>query len=145
MSLGRFVLARKPESVFKNSVHRYLAPGAHRQSMASIFSNGTPDEYYEGPGNILWIEYKYIEQLPPTIDLCNPKGRPKLSALQQEWLMRAHGNSIPICVILGCKEGGVMYQYGSWTHPEKREDIKYRMLSRKELAQWISKQIGILM
>lgn len=57
-------MSRKPEAVFRDSVHKYLTKLKRKQSMYTPYSAGTPDSYYLGNKNSLWIEWKFYKQLP---------------------------------------------------------------------------------
>lgn len=70
------------ESNFIRRVHRRLDKRVYRQHMPS--GSGTPDYYYEGPGGILWVEYKV-----------HPNW---LSRLQELWIERARGNGVPVWI-----------------------------------------------
>lgn len=104
-------MSRKPESRFIDSVHRQIKDESiHIQAMSSMYSNGTPDRYYEGSGGVLWVEYKYLPRVPrdgfDVAELC--------SDLQRGWLSRAHGNGVPVRVIVGSLYGGFISEPAAW-------------------------------
>lgn len=133
-------MPRKPEAVFRTAVERYLPDGVYRQSVGGLYSNGTPDRYYEGPGGVLWAEYKYAPQLPGVVDLVNGRSGPKLSALQALWLKRAEENGVRAFVLLGWgRECGVLLARFQWVYPIPKEDLFGLAMTRRELASTIAK------
>ena len=134
-------MARKPENTFIASVNRHLPPEVYSEKTANPYRGGTPDEYYEGNQDILWIEYKYLRALPPELNLSNPKAPTCCSPLQLRWLKRAYENGRNVAVILGTPMGGFIYRYLDWMETYSREILlEHRLLSRKEIAQWIVSQ-----
>ena len=69
----------------------------HSEGVASGFTNGVPDRYIEGTANSLWVEFKWVQRPPVRKDFIIPN----LSALQMNWLLRAHHNNRPVAVIVG--------------------------------------------
>ncbi len=84
-------MSRGPEARLIASVNRLLPKTIYHQAMGSLFCNGTPDQYYEGPGGCVWIEYKKA-------------GNSRVSALQQRWHDRAVRNNVNAWIVFG---GGV--------------------------------------
>ncbi|NIT13216.1 MAG: hypothetical protein GTN99_02930 [Candidatus Dadabacteria bacterium] len=121
-------MGQKPEARFIQSIERYLSPLVYRQSMYTPYSNGTPDRYYEGPYNQLWVEYKFTTALKPRpfkpIDL--------VTKLQAKWLLRAYKNGIPVAIILGNPKGGAMYM-----NKELECNFQFKPIPRRELAEMI--------
>lgn len=128
-------MSRKPEAVFRMAVERHLPDEVYRQSMGSMYANGTPDRYYEGPAGVLWAEYKYLPKLGPILDL-----RKLLTALQSRWLERAYSNGVPVCVIVGWgAKQGVLFGSGGWDQYYAREKLERWAQSRADLALAIAK------
>ena len=82
------------ESALIQSINRKLPKTVYHQAVGSMFCNGTPDQYYEGTGGCVWIEYKRDKQA-------------KVSALQQRWLHRAHNNGVEAWIVRGAGKGFV--------------------------------------
>jgi hypothetical protein len=103
-------MSKKPEANYVGRVHRALPPEIHRQSMAFTFTNGTPDQYYDGPTRDLWVEYKWRDKAPSractTYSPDSAGGRGQLSTLQFNWLCRRHDTGQNAWVIVGTPEGG---------------------------------------
>jgi hypothetical protein len=113
-----------PEGKYIAKVHRQLDKFKNKQiyrmSNTNIYIGGIPDQYYEGPSGILWVEYKFLKTLPNVLDLTNPKKK-LLSALQTKWLRRATNNNVNTAVIVGLENGeGIWLRNLSWEilHPK---------------------------
>ncbi len=124
-----------PEARYILKVHRQLLDGVYKQSMTGVMgNNGTPDRYYEGCANVLWIEYKAIDtDLPKIIDLL--KGKPKrLTPLQNRWLTRADFNDVPVAVVLGSNNGSVIFTGSSWAESHESNDL--RLYTPEDIAEF---------
>lgn len=136
-------MARKPEATYRNSVHKHLDKSiVYFAPMGGSYVAGIPDMYYEGPAGSLWVEWKNFQVLPSTIDLTKLSSRAKLSALQQQWLIRGHKNSVKTAVICGSPLGGVVYEDLAWQTPLTKADFIQQALSRKDIALWITQQVA---
>lgn len=69
--------------------------------------SGVPDYYYEGPHNIMWVEYKWIENLTRARKIPIRK----LSPHQHNWLERAARNNVKCAVIVGDSEGNGVFLF----------------------------------
>ncbi len=86
-------MSQNPEARLIVSINKQLPETVYHQAMGAMYSNGTPDQYYEGSNGVLWIEYKWEKN--------------KLSALQERWIARAKKNDIEVWVVRGY-EGGLV-------------------------------------
>ena len=142
-------MASKPETTFYQSVHRHLPPESklHREKMANPYRGGTFDHWYDGPGRDLWIEWKFIvvPKRPDTvIDLVTPRGKKMespLSALQQAWGRDRHNNGRDVWVVVGCAEGGVIYEGLEWETAVTAADFRVYMKTRKQIAERITQHV----
>lgn len=106
------------------------------------FVAGCPDLYVEGPASILWIEFKQLEVIPSFLTLCEGS-KPKLTPLQQEWLIRAENNGVTTAVIVGCQQRGIILQgRQQWSNPISREIFLIEALSRGAIAEWIHRKVS---
>lgn len=126
----------KPENRFISQVHKHLPELVYREKTNNPYRGGTPDVYYEGSRDILWVEYKFKQSLPKTVKL-------KLTKLQLRWLHRCYGNGKNCWVILGWKDNnttrGVIFTDPSdWERAHDRNSLMDRSLSIQELARWIT-------
>ena len=74
-----------------DAVNRGVPKSIHRQSLtgASMTSNGTPDYLYDGPGGLLFVEYKQLKSMPRSGVVVGA-----LTELQCMWLERRYNNSL---------------------------------------------------
>lgn len=83
------------EHGFVKAVHKHLSSEVYRWKINDRFTGGIPDAFYAGPASILFVEYKFIYQLPKkTI-------KTGLSVLQQQWLNRMSNYNVPCWVVIG--------------------------------------------
>lgn len=135
-------MARKPETQFIAAVHRHLDPRVYREKMCNPFRGGTPDMYYEGPLGICWIEYKWSSKTTlNVVDLSNLKVVPHVSALQQKWLMRAHGNGVSVAVVVGVKSDALILVGLDWQQRQTYAQFQYGLMAPFRIAQWIAYQV----
>ncbi len=99
----------KPENRFRQLVHKHLPPEIYHEKMSNPFRSGTPDDYYEGPGGMCWIEYKWRPYVSVRGFLT-----PALSPQQSRWLFRADRNHIRCFVIVGSSAGGIVLSSNYW-------------------------------
>lgn len=125
-------MAVKPENVFRRSVHKHLSAGVYQEKMNNPFNAGTPDDYYEGDKDIIWVEWKYLPKAPVR------QFTPKLTPLQVHWLDRAYKNGRNVQVIVGTKTGGYILRHpNEWANPVNV--TQKRLYSRKEIAEQIDR------
>jgi hypothetical protein len=125
----------KPEARYVGRVHGHLANNIHHQGMGLTATNGTPDDWYEGSKDTIWIEYKWWEKIPAIFNLCTRKSTPKLSKLQQRWLKRGYKNASNVAVVIGSPDGSIFLPNLEWSGEVKRDD--YIALSEAQIAQII--------
>ena len=137
-------MARKPEDVFRESVHRYKPKRVFQQKESNAFRGGIPDDYYESNGKpgTLRVEYKFTHKIPKELSLTNTT-KPNLSGLQMEWLSRAYHNGQQVAVIVGTRAGGLILTDLQWLQPISREYFESNLKSRKEIMEWIEEQVTI--
>lgn len=135
-------MSKGPENTFIGSVHRHLPVDLYRMKNHNQYNGGIADCWYSGRAGDLWVEYKFI--VPPKrestlVDLCSGKN-PELSALQQQWLRARHDEGRRVAVIVGCKDGGVIYEQCDWECPRSTESFKRKILTRQNVALWIAER-----
>lgn len=128
-------MAQKPETKYIGRVHSKLDAAVYREKMNNAFRGGTPDVYYEGNKDTLFVEYKWYPTVPEIVDLSDYTRKPSLTKLQQKWLERRYNNGHRAAVIAGMPEGGLILE---------GIDFKYRidlralnLLSSEGVAAWI--------
>ena len=129
-------MAVKPENQFISGVHKYLTPHKpHREKMNNPYSSGTADVWYSGTKADLWIEYKFLPRTPQRGVVT-----PALSELQKKWLRERHAEGRNVKVVVGCPSGGVIMRGLEWENPMPVPTFLERIASRKELADWITRE-----
>lgn len=126
--------SKKPENVFRDSVHKHLPIGLHHEKMNNPYRGGTPDDWYSGTRNDLWIEYKWLPKIPIKVPINVPD---LFSKLQLMWLNDRSNEGRNVTAIIGCKEGGVILSDKGWNYPLDVNDFRARLLDRISLANWI--------
>lgn len=130
-------MASKPETTFTSSVHRHLPKDLHHEKMCNPYRGGTADCWYSGLKD-LWVEYKF-EVLPKRDTTLVPID---LSELQIEWLGSRYCEGRDVVVIVGCKEGGVIFTNLQWNFPLTKKDFQMRLMTRQQIAKWIVERTG---
>jgi len=130
-------MSSKPETTFTASVHKHLPPGRedpYWMKNSNLYTSGIWDVWYSGPFRDLWVEYKFVE-LPKR---AGTPIYPGLSELQLDWGRDRQAEGRNLAVIVGCKEGGIILREpAAWEHSMTREQFERKLMSRKEIAQWI--------
>lgn len=132
-------MSTKPENTFIQSINRLLVREIYHMKIANPYIAGAPDVYYEGNKNILFVEYKYVDVFPSSLDLLQTN---KLSRLQADWLERAEANGVQCAVIVGCQTHGMVLRGRSyWSTPVRREEWLDIRLTKPEIADWIARKV----
>jgi hypothetical protein len=129
-------VSQKRENTFISGVHRHLND-VYKEKTSNPWRRGIADVWYSGNKNDLWIEYKYILKIPKRTDIV-----PDLSDLQAEWLAGRESEGRNVAVVVGCPEGCVLYRQGNWLKPETPDGFRSKLITKKELADWIRRRTG---
>ena len=128
--------ASKPESTFIKGVHKHLTR-TYSEKMNNPWRSGTADVWYSGDKGDLWVEYKFIERIPRSIEIV-----PNLSPRQRRWLNNRYDDGRNIAVILGTPSGGVIYTDKTWMSPLTSTEMEAQLVPKDEIARWIYNQVG---
>lgn len=133
-------MARKPETTFRDSVHRHLPKSLHREKTNNPYSSGTADDWYSGRVGDLWVEYKFLPKVPLRAVV---KPFELLSAQQLDWIEGrykdfATSGERAVAVIIGCPKGGVILSDQEWNRQFTAEEFRDRLVPRQAIAQWIA-------
>lgn len=90
------------EHGFVKAVHRHLSPDTYKWKIHDTYTGGVPDAMYAGPACLLFVEYKFIKNLPKRKQTPIKTG---LSALQEQWLQKMFGYKVVVMVIIGSSQG----------------------------------------
>lgn len=125
----------KPESRLIKSVHDLLHPDVYREKMFNPMRGGTPDVYYMGFADDMWIEWKWVKKFPKHVV-------PKLSPLQLVWLVRAHDRHRKAFAVVGSPTGCIVFaDPHQWKQGIARDEA--RVLSKKQTSDWIQIECGL--
>ncbi len=92
--------------------------------------------WYSGNKADLWVEYKFLPQIPQTAIIDPLK---LLSVLQYNWLRQRDEEGRNVAVIIGCeKVGGVILRDQEWKLRFPADKFRDRLIPRKAIAQWIT-------
>jgi hypothetical protein len=135
-------MPQKPEGKFITKVHGKLSKDVYHQGMGLTSTNGTPDVWYEGHHDTLWIEYKWWDLIPKEFNLCTRKSSPKLSKLQQNWLARGYERASNVAVIVGSPHGAIFLPAMEWCGSVLRDN--YHPLDVSSVADLIDSMVNDL-
>ena len=130
-------MASKPETTFYTGLHKHLPAELHKEKMHNPFRGGTWDFWFSGKAD-LWVEYKFTvlpKRESTIVDV-------DLSEIQKDWGKGRLKEGRNLAVIVGCKEGGVIFTDQKWLYSLSCKDFKRQIRSRSEIALWIIKSTG---
>jgi hypothetical protein len=133
----------KAENSFIRGVHVYVQ--SYNEKMHNAYRGGTPDVWYSGNkgrrkySGDLWAEYKFI--VVPKKDTTMIV--PELSKLQFEWLRDRRAEGRDVTVIVGCREGAVIFDREvDWKQGMTTERFRASLMSRKDTAAYIDDRVA---
>lgn len=134
-----------PENTFIASVHRHMPVSLYHMKNHNAYTGGIADVWYSGKRD-LWTEYKFLNPLPKrdSTEISLILGKtPMLSPLQQRWLKDREAEGRNVMVIVGWKDGGVVFKSSlTWSRTWFAAEYKQMMLSRKDIAQFLTDYLG---
>jgi len=131
----------KKETLLYNRVNKHLPDWIYFEKNNNPYLSGPADAYYEGRGQIAWVEYKVLEAWPvrstTTVSVAKLTSK-KTWPRQKAWLGRAHGNGIPSAVFVGMpgKLVLVLDTPQLWNREWLREEMN--LVEEHEAAAWIA-------
>jgi len=125
-------MSKQPENVFIASVHRHLPVELYRMKNHNAYNGGIPDVWYSGKKD-LWVEYKFV--VLPVRDDTNVKIN--LSELQKQWLRSRYDEGRQVAIIVGCKQGGVLFDGYRWDYDYCASNFRKLVITRQQLAEKI--------
>jgi len=128
-------MSKKPENVFIASVHRHLPDELYKMKNHNTYTAGVFDVWYSAKPKDLWVEYKYLTHIPRSEHIVLD-----LSELQQQWGADRAAEGRNVWVILGLKDGGIIFHIDEARRIFRQEELLPRVISRREIADWIQPQ-----
>ncbi len=120
------------EHSFVRSIHNALSPDVYKWKIHDTYTGGVPDAMYAGPAGVLFVEYKYVKNLPKRDDTVI---RHSLSELQRAWLDTMY-QSTPVALILGCEDTALIIVDDFAANICKSKYVE-QSIPRRQVAQWI--------
>lgn len=104
------------------------------------FQGGVPDAWFLGTISDLWIEFKWLKELPKRDET---KVLPALSALQLAWLknLSKHDREA-VCVIGLPKHALILSTVLEWENGATVRTLRTRLISHNDLVNWILFKCG---
>ena len=90
------------EHSFIRSIHTDMSSEMFVWKIADKYQGGVPDTYYSGPFGYMYIEYKYIQNIPKR---STTKVKVTLTELQRSWLRRAQSHNHLAYTVIGSSAG----------------------------------------
>jgi len=125
----------KPETLFTNRINRHVPPKVRVEKMHNIYRGGTPDFWYSGNKDDLWVEYKWIPKLPVKAAV-----KVNLSMLQTLWLADAFEKGRNVCVIVGSPKGCAILTDGAWKLNVSHNEFRHSELA---VARWLIEKLHV--
>lgn len=123
------------EHGFIRSVHRQLPDSLYKWKINDNFQGGVADTYYSGTGGDLWIEYKYLKELPkrPTTEI-----KTSLSTQQRVWLTDRHNEGRTVALVIGSPNGILLLTTpDQWSEPLTCAEFIRRAIDKARLVSYI--------
>ncbi len=124
------------EHGFVRAVHRQISDSVFRWKINDTYAGGVPDAFYAGPACCLFVEYKYVKELPKRDSTFV---KTTLSEPQKLWLDRMFSLDKRVAVVIGSPLGSVVLINKRWNYPLTKTQFIKRTLSNKEIATWIER------
>lgn len=125
------------EAQYTAAVKKLLDKDVYALKLNCRYTAGVPDSYYSGRAADLWVEWKYLQHIPPRLDLIGGKN-PIITKLQQAWLSGRHEEGRNVVVIVGSPEGGVVFHGLSWIDSISRSGFLAYGLNKHGIAAVIN-------
>lgn len=129
-------MASKPETNFRRKIERGLPREIHREKMANPYRGGTADSWYSARRSDLWVEYKFLPQIPQRGSITAE--RLGLSRLQQKWLSGRYAEGRNVVVIVGVPTGGVILRDAAWETEIPAKEFSSRIVPAEAISAWIA-------
>lgn len=120
------------EHSFVRSIHNALHPDVYKWKIHDTYTGGVPDAFYSGPARSLFVEYKYIKNLPKKD---NTVLKHSLSKLQAAWLNKVK-HATPVALILGVEDTAIIIIDDFSVSISKMHYLQL-CIPRKQIAEWI--------
>jgi len=127
----------KPETLFTNRLNKRLPQEVYAEKQHNFYRGGTPDFWYSGYKADLWVEYKWVKQLPKKE---STPIRADLSGLQTLWLSDALRKGRNVCVIIGSPQGCAILVDGAWRYELSHAAFLFK---EPDVVQWLIRKLCV--
>ncbi len=123
------------EHSFIAKVHKRLPPDVFRWKINDTNHAGVPDAMYRGPAGILFVEYKWLKELPKR---STTSVKIDVSPIQANWIRAHNGHGQKIAVITGTPDCALIRTRTSWAFPINNILFNELSVSHNDVATWIT-------
>jgi hypothetical protein len=126
------------EHSFIKAVHRSLPTEIYRWKIHDTYTGGVPDVFYAGPAGMLFIEYKYVKELPKRK---NTAIKNKLSGLQKAWLTQMESFGHAVAAVIGIKQDVLILDSSDiWSTDIPFDFYNANKITRPQYLEWVARQ-----
>ena len=128
-------MSTQPETALIRAVRLHLRqdrPDIYATKLTVLFHDGMPDCLYDGPGGNLWVEYKWLPNVPSRAKASG------LTKLQDQWLERSWRNGTRTWLAVGAPKVLAVRRKAPYREPFKRSDFESCPSPAKRMAFLIS-------
>lgn len=126
------------ETGFIKSIHNHINKSdVHIWKIHDTFTGGVPDAMYSGKAGVLFVEYKYVKELPKKDASLI---RHSLSPQQVIWLNRMQ-QSVRAALIIGVGKNSGVIIVDDFSAIISKMSYLEQSITTKGLAQWISNTV----
>ena len=126
-----------PETRFYQAINRQFRDGPYCEKMHNVYRGGTPDVWYSGTLDDLWVEYKWLAKLPQRASIQISK---LLSPLQLLWLDERQKEGRNVAVILGTPSGAWIYENLAWHGDVTPAEFAAFSKTKQQVADYIRRR-----
>lgn len=128
------------ESAFWQSLRKHLVPRVYALKLNLNFVRGVPDVWLSGSEQDLWMENKYLKDLPAMI-----QPEKLLTTLQSSWLEERYAEGRHVGLLIGSSEGHVFLEDLSWKGSTiSKMAFLSKALTTKEQANQLVELLGVI-
>ena len=123
------------EHGFVKAVHKKLPTDLYKWKIHDSYTNGVPDAMYAGKKGILFVEYKYVPELPAKD---STPVKINLSGLQLQWLNNFVDLGHNVAVIVGTEDkNALILQEKQWVTAPSKKDFLENSIKIKDISNYI--------
>jgi hypothetical protein len=127
------------EHSFIKAVHRSLPSEVYRWKICDTFTGGVPDAFYAGPAGTIFIEYKYIKEIPKKK---TTKIKNTLSSLQKLWLTQMESFDQAVAAVIGVGNNVIVLSNSAlWENDISQEWYTKHKMTKTAFVNWLYKTV----